>query len=201
MSGSPVSGESVTRDDGKPVFRDRPAGRVCWKSSMIVRSRRSSVGTATTCVVAPQSMPAASGLMRSNTEGDVRRGRRGRRGRDSAIGHLQWVEASGHREHENDQTPKRDHHRSGVTNDQNVTPRTTLLDGHDSRTSVAHGLGARMRPPSYVRSSPDARITTGFSADEPWQRHMYRYSLLTTELVSTFSPECNGEQSERRVAS
>jgi hypothetical protein len=75
--------------------------------------------------------------MRSNTEGDVRRGRRGRRGRDSAIGHLQRVEASGHREHENDQTPKRDHHRRGVTNDQYVTPRTTLLDGHRLRASVA----------------------------------------------------------------
>ena len=133
-------------------------------------------GTATTCVVAPQSMPAASGLMRSNTDGDVRRGRRGRRGRDSAIGHLQRVEASGHREHENDQTPKRDHHRSGVTNDQNVTPRTTLLDGHDSRTSVgtASAPGCGQHPTSEA-----ARMLASPPVSRPMsrgKRHMDRYT-------------------------
>src|SRR4029077_21287919 len=94
-------------------------------------------GTATTCIVPPQSIPAASGLIRANTVGEVRRETRGRRARDSAIGHLQYVETSGHREHASEQTPKRDRHAGGVTNDQYVTPRTTLIDGHASGTSVA----------------------------------------------------------------
>ena len=43
----------------------------------------------------------------------------------------------------NEQTPKRDRHAGGVTNDQYVTPRTTLLDGHHAH-QCRHGLGARM---------------------------------------------------------
>ena len=46
-----------------------------------------------------------------------------------------------------------------------------------------HGLGARMRPASYVRSSPHARITTCFSADEPWQTS--HGPLLVTYLSAT----------------
>jgi hypothetical protein len=64
--------------------------------------------------------------------------------RDSAIGHLQYVETSGHREHASEQTPKRDRHAGGVTNDQYVTPRTTLLDGHHHAHQCRDGLGARM---------------------------------------------------------
>ena len=45
-----------------------------------------------------------------------------------------------------EQTPKRDHHAGGVTNDQYVTPRTTLLDGHHDAHQCRDGLGARMRP-------------------------------------------------------
>ena len=45
-----------------------------------------------------------------------------------------------------------------------------------------------MRPASYVRSSPDARITTCFSADEPWQTShgplLVTYPWTTTNTTS-----------------
>jgi len=44
----------------------------------------------------------------------------------------------------NEQTPKRNRHAGGVTNDQYVTPRTTLLDGQHNAHQCRHGLGARM---------------------------------------------------------
>ena len=55
------------------------------------------------------------------------------------------VDASGLGEDGYEQTSERDHRRSGVTNDQYVSPRTTLLDGHHDAHQCRDGLGARMR--------------------------------------------------------
>ena len=49
-----------------------------------------------------------------------------------------------------EQTPKRDHHGRGVTTDQAVTPRATLLIGH-SRTSVATASASGCPSASYTR--------------------------------------------------
>ena len=86
-------------------------------------------------------------------------------------------EAAEHREYGNEQTPKRDHHRGGVTSDQIVTPRTTLLCGHQSRTSVATasapGCRLILRPQQH-RGTDHRR---SFRSDEPRQRRVDRYSL------------------------
>ena len=126
----------------------------------------------------PQSMPATFGLMRSSRVGEVRRERRGRRARDSAIGHLQEVETSGHREHASEQTPKRDRHAGGVTNDQYVTPRTTLSTGTTTRTSVATASapGCDQHPTSEA-----ARMLASPPVSGPMsrgKRHMDRCSGL-----------------------
>ena len=76
------------------------------------------------------------------------------------------IRAQGVRERPDSQTgspPTWCHQRSERHSPDHATRRARLT--HQCR----HGLGARMRPASYVRSSLDARITTCFSADEPWQ--------------------------------
>src|SRR2546430_14627962 len=61
-----------------------------------------------------------------------------------------------------EQTPKRDHHGRGVTTDQAVTPRTTLLIGH-SGTSVATASASGCPSASYARceeaATPSERHT------------------------------------------
>src|SRR5215467_3817831 len=154
-----------------------------WRSVVKVRndctgwSSRSG-GTATTCVLPPQSIPAASGLIRSNTVGEARRETRGRRGRDSAIGHLQPRETSEHREHASEQTPKRDRHAGGVTNDQYVTPRTTLLDGHHDAHQCRDGLGARMRRHRMSTAATTAEWPAVYSEMSQGNAQVGRYSRV-----------------------
>jgi hypothetical protein len=70
----------------------------------------------------------------------------------------------------NEQTPKRDRHVGGVTNDQYVTPRTTLLDGHHNPHQCRHGLGARMSRDRMSAATRTRKSPAGLLGDESGQR-------------------------------
>jgi hypothetical protein len=77
----------------------------------------------------------------------------------------------------NEQTPKRDHHVSGVTNDQYVTPRTTLLDGHHDAHQCRDGLGARMRRHRMSATARSIESPAVYSEMSQGSAQVGRYSL------------------------
>ena len=82
-----------------------------------------------------------------------------------------------------EQTPKRDRHAGGVTNDQYVTPRTTLLDGHHDAHQCRDGLGARMRRHRMSATARAGEWPAVYLEMSQGSAQVGRYSLLIRSPV------------------
>jgi hypothetical protein len=133
-----------------------------WRSS----------GTATRCVVAPQSMPAASGLIRSSTVDE------GLGGDVDDEARTRPSDASSQLRHPGTGSTKTNRLPHGITTEVASPAMSTSLPGprYSTGTSgapVSRQPSARMRPPSYAGSSRSLAASS-FSADVLWYHHVHR---------------------------